>query len=267
MGLSRSSYYHRPAVRSDAELTAQIEPIVLAFPRYGYRRVTRQLQRQGMVVNHKRVLRVMRAQGLLCQQKKRFTVTTDSRHQLSVYPNLVRDVTVTTLDQVWVADITYLRVRHGFVYLAAILDRYSRKVIGYAIDRHLDTTLTLTALQRALAERQPRPGVIHHSDRGSQYAASDYVALLSEHGFRLSMSRTGNPYDNAAMESFFKTVKVEEVYLWEYEDLADVRRRLAAFLLDVYNQKRLHSSLGYRPPAEFESRLRSKEVNRPIVLT
>jgi transposase InsO family protein len=267
MGLSRSSYYHQPVPCSDDELVKQIEPIVLAFAGYGYRRVTEQLQRQGIRVNHKRVLRVMRQHGLIRKRKKRYVATTDSRHKLPVYPNLLPETTVAGLDQVWIADITYVRVRHGFVYLAAILDRYSRKVIGHAIERSLETTLTLTALRRALAERRPLPGVIHHSDRGSQYAAGDYVALLREHSFRLSMSRPGNPYDNAAMESFFKTVKVEEVYLGEYEDLADVRKRLAAFLLDVYNRKRLHSSLGYRPPDEFEALLRNKTMNRQTVLT
>jgi transposase InsO family protein len=267
MGLSRSSYYHQPRPCRDDELVQQIEPIVLAFAGYGYRRVTEHLQRQGLQVNHKRVLRVMRQQGLIHKRKKRHVTTTDSRHQLPVHPNLLPETTVTGLDQVWIADITYVRVRHGFVYLAAILDRYSRKVIGHAVELSLETTLTLTALRRALAERRPQPGVIHHSDRGSQYAAGDYVALLRQHRFRLSMSRRGNPYDNAAMESFFKTVKVEEVYLGEYEDLADVRKRLAVFLLDVYNRKRLHSSLGYRPPDEFEDLLRNKTINRQTVLT
>ena len=267
MGISRSSYYHQPVPCRDDELVHQIEPIVLAFAGYGYRRVTEQLQRQGIRVNHKRVLRVMRQHGLIHKRKKRYVTTTDSRHTLPVYPNLLPETTVTGLDQVWIADITYVRVRHGFVYLAAILDRYSRKVIGHAIERSLETTLTLTALRRALVQRRPQPGVIHHSDRGSQYAAGGYVALLREHGFRLSMSRRGNPYDNAAMESFFKTVKVEEVYLGEYEDLADVRKRLAVFLLDVYNQKRLHSSLGYRPPDEFEALLRNETMNRQTVLT
>ena len=267
MGLSRSSYYHCATAPSDAELLARIEPIVLAFGRYGYRRVTRQLQREGLVVNHKRVLRVMRENGLLCRRRKRFAVTTDSRHHFPIYPNLVRDLPVTALNQVWVADITYIGVRRGFVYLAAILDKYSRKVIGHAIDRRLDTSLTLAALEMAIRHRRPAPGAIHHSDRGSQYASGDYVACLQQHSFQISMSRKGNPYDNAAMESFFKTVKMEEVYLCEYEDLVDVRQRLDRFLWDVYNQKRLHSSLGYRPPDVFEALVKNGDMNRQTVLT
>jgi putative transposase len=281
MGISPSSYYYRsescsggrptvpdgPSGWSDGDLVTAIESIVLEFDRYGYRRVTRALHRQGLVVNHKRVLRVMREKGLLCKRKRRFKVTTDSRHGFPIYPNLVQDLPVTDLDQVWVADITYIGVRRGFVYLAAILDKYSRKVIGYAIDRRLDTTLTLAALEMAIRHRRPMPGVIHHSDRGSQYASGDYVACLQQHSFWISMSRKGNPYDNAAMESFFKTVKMEEVYLWEYQDLADVQKRLDRFLWDVYNEKRLHSSLGYRPPNEFEALLRNEKVNRQTVLT
>ena len=273
MGISPSSYYYRldsesigSESYSDGDLVTAIESIVLEFDRYGYRRVTRALHRQGVVVNHKRVLRVMREKGLLCKRKRRFTVTTDSRHRFPIYPNLVRDLPVTDLDQVWMADITYIGVRRGFVYLAAILDKYSRKVIGHAIDRRLDTSLTLAALEMAIQHRRPIPGVIHHSDRGSQYASGDYVSCLQQHSFQISMSRKGNPYDNAAMESFFKTIKIEEVYLWEYEDLADVQKRLDRFLWDVYNEKRLHSSLGYRPPNEFEALLRNEKVNRQTTL-
>ena len=266
MGISPSSYYYRSESYSDGDLVTAIESIVLEFDRYGYRRVTRALHRQGLVVNHKRVLRVMREKGLLCKRKRRFAVTTDSRHRFPIYPNLVRNLPVTDPDQVWMADITYIGVRRRFVYLAAILDKYSRKVIGHAIDRRLDTSLTLAALEMAIRHRRPAPGVIHHSDRGSQYASGNYVSCLQQHSFQISMSHKGNPYDNAAMESFFKTIKIEEVYLWEYEDLADVQKRLDRFLWNVYNEKRLHSSLGYRPPNEFETLLKNEKVNRQTTL-
>ena len=258
MELPRSTYYYRPRnrqekLKQDADLQDRIEQIVLDFPGYGYRRVTRQLQREGLRVNHKRVLRLMRQAGLLCRKKKRFTVTTDSKHSFRVYPNLVKDLLLTGTNQVWIADITYIRLLFEFVYLAAILDAFSRRVVGWALGRTLGSELTLAALKSALNARKPPEGCIHHSDRGVQYACDEYVNTLKEAGFRLSMSRKGNPYDNARMESFFKSLKQEEVYIYEYRDFQEAKERIGYFLGVVYNQKRLHSALGYLPPAEYEA--------------
>jgi putative transposase len=256
-----SSYYYRPVDRydkrrADRELVKKIESVVMEFSGYGYRRVTKHLQRLGMQVNHKRVLRLMREYGLIKKRKRRYVKTTDSNHDYRVYPNLVKGITVTALNQVWVSDITYVRLASGFAYLAAVIDRYSRKVVGYAVSNHIDSRLTLTALGMALAGRQPSPGCIHHSDQGVQYACTDYIDILKQYGLLISMSRPGNPYDNAYAESFFKTIKYEEVYLSEYRTLADARINLESFIEDVYNTKRLHSSIGYLPPEEFERSIR-----------
>lgn len=234
------------------ELRDQIQRVALEFPSYGYRRITAELKRRGWVVNRKRVLRLMRQDNLLCVRHKRFLVTTDSRHNLKVYPNLARDFRPTGINQLWVADITYIRLRIEFVYLAVILDAFSRRVIGWALGRTLEAELALSALRMALDERRPEPGLIHHSDRGVQYASGDYTALLREHAVVISMSRRGNPYDNAYSESFIKTLKYEEIYRNDWRDLEDLYPSIGEFLEDVYNRKRLHSALGYLPPAEFE---------------
>ncbi|GHO54462.1 transposase [Ktedonobacter robiniae] len=254
--VSRSWYYEAKLEQGDereTELRDHIERIILEFPGYGYRRVTRALARAGWKVNHKRVLRIMREESLLCHLKKRFVVaTTDSRHRFPVYPNVLADRVLTAPDQAWVADLTYIRLRGAFVYLACILDAFSRRCVGWFLSREMTTQLTLAALNQAIAERHPAPGLIHHSDRGVQYASHDYVEQLQAIGAHISMSAVGNPYDNAKAESFFKTLKMEEVYLKEYESFADAEANLQEFIEQVYNTKRLHSSLGYLPPAEFE---------------
>jgi putative transposase len=269
MNLPRSSYYYKsqePAI-DNRVLIARIEELVEEFSGYGYRRITAQLRREGIQVNHKKVLRLMRERELLCKPKHRWVKTTDSNHRYKIYPNLLPDQTVTAINQVWIGDITYIRIMTAFVYLAVILDLFSRKAIGYAISRHIDTTLSLQALNLAIQNRNPPPGVIHHSDQGVQYAADDYVDTLLFHGFQISMSRKGNPYDNAVAESFIKTLKTEEVYLWEYRTLEDVEKRLPYFIEQVYNRKRLHSALGYRPPDEFEALYLPQNHEHPCLIT
>jgi len=259
--VSRAGFYrslgHQPAEDPDVELRDAIQCVALEFPCYGWPRVTRELRRRGWTVNHKRVYRLMREDNLLCLRRRKFIVTTDSAHDLPVYPNLAREMTLSGLDQLWVADITYIRLQVEFVYLAVILDAFSRRVIGWALERTLEGELTLGALRMALKRRRPAAGLVHHSDRGVQYASHDYTALLLEHGTRISMSRRGNPYDNAVAESFMKTLKYEEVYRQEYRDLEEARASIPCFLEQVYNRKRLHSALGYLPPAEFEQSLAS----------
>ncbi|MBZ5629407.1 MAG: IS3 family transposase [Acidobacteriia bacterium] len=255
--VSRATYYRGldapPAEADTMVLRDQIQKIALQWPAYGYRRITGELVRQGYPVNHKRVLRLMRRDNLLCLRRKHsFLRTTDSTHGLPVFPNLAARLRVTRIDQLWVADITYIRLRWEFVYLAVVLDAYSRRVVGWALDVTLEAELALTALRIALAERRPPPGLVHHSDRGVQYACTDYKALLAEHGIRGSMSRKGNPYDNAFAESFIKTLKYEEVYCNEYADLAEAQAAIGEFIDKIYNRQRLHSALGYRPPSEFE---------------
>jgi len=257
MNLPRSSYYYRPKPRElspeDQAIIDRIEEVAEDFITYGYRKITKQLNRDGIVINHKKVERIMRERGLFAKKTRRYVKTTDSNHPYPVYPNLIKDLKVTDINQVWVADITYIRIVTAFVYLAVILDLYSRKAIGYAISRQIDTDLSLTALRMAIETRNPRAGLIHHSDQGVQYAAHEYVDVLKNHEISISMSRKGNPYDNAFAETFMKTIKTEEVYLWEYHTLDDVQRRIPYFIEDVYNQKRLHASLGYMPPNEFET--------------
>lgn len=257
MNLPRSTLYYRPAASevgpTDVEIAAIVEDIQDEFPVYGYRRVTHELRRRGLLVNHKKVARIMRLAGLGIRPRKRYVRTTDSRHDNPIHPNLCRNNIPSCLDQVWVADFTYIRIAQGFCYLAVILDACSRKVIGYALSQRLDTPLALAALQSAVASRRPPAGCIHHTDRGGQYASQLYREALEAAGLRGSMSSVGNPYHNARAESFMKTLKVEEVYLAGYETFADVARRLPIFIEQVYNTQRLHSALGYRPPEEFET--------------
>jgi putative transposase len=257
-GLSRAGFYRwrapRQATPVEMELRDEMQKVAVEWPAYGYRRITRELHKRGFAVNHKHVLRMMREDNLLCVRRRMFVVTTDSRHNLPVYPNRAREMTPSAMNQLWVADITYIRLRAEFVYLAVILDAFSRRVIGWALGRTLEAELALTALRMALIQRQPSPGLVHHSDRGVQYASTAYTDMLKQHHATISMSRKGNPYDNAACESFVKTLKQEEVYRNEYRDFHDARASIGEFLERIYNQKRLHSALGYLPPAEFEQR-------------
>ena len=259
MDLSRGTYYYESKVKKEESLKREadirdcIESIACEFPRYGYRRITKQLHREGFMVNHKKVLRIMRENSLLCSVKRKWIKTTDSRHTFRRYPNLIKNRFPSRPDQIWVADITYIRVLTAFVYLSVILDAFSRKVVGYAISKSLSNNLTIQALKSAIALRKPERGCIHHSDQGVQYACKEYVDILKDKGFEISMSAKGNPYDNAMAESFIKTLKHEEVYLWEYKTFDDVAERLPYFIDKVYNLKRLHSSLGYVPPDEFEA--------------
>jgi len=265
--MNRASYY-RAAQPPEADpegraLRDAIEHVVLEFPGYGYRRVTHALQRDGWSVNHKRVLRLMRAESLLCRLQRRWVRTTDSAHGLAVYPNLLKQAgwrLLTGPDQAWVADITYIRLPQGFCYLAAILDAYSRKVVGWALSEEIDARLVVAALAGALQARKPPPDWIHHSDQGVQYACREYVAVLQGARARISMSGKGRPRDNAQAESFMRTLKHEEVYLQDYQTFAEAKRSMGRFIDDVYNQKRLHSSLGYRPPSEFEALLAAGEL-------
>jgi putative transposase len=235
------------------DLRSQIQEIALRWPAYGYRRVHAELVRQGWKVNHKRVLRLMRADNLLCLRRRKFLVcTTDSNHGLPIYPNLAKQLLLTGIDQLWIADITYIRLQIEFVYLAVLLDAFSRRCIGWALQRTLEAAVALEALRMALRQRKPRPGLVHHSDRGVQYASRDYTGQLEQHGIRISMSRTAMPYDNAQAESFIKTLKYEEIYRTEYRNLEEAKASIGEFLEKIYNQQRLHSALGYRPPLEFE---------------
>lgn len=251
-GFYRSLQAHHPMQEEMAVRTAIQGIAVEHRRRYGYRRITVELRRRGMLVNHKRVVRLMREDNLLAVQPRAFVVTTDAQHDLEVYLNLASRLTLTGINQLWVADITYIRLKGEFVYLAVILDAYSRKVVGWALDRTLAARLPIAALAQALAARHPPPGLVHHSDRGVQYASEEYVTLLRTHHMIPSMSRPANPYDNASCESFMKTLKREEVYANTYRDLDHLRANLAAFIEQYYNRGRLHSALGYHSPEEFE---------------
>lgn len=255
--VSRSWYLEqqgREVADPDQPLAEEIEAVVLKWSGYGYRRVTRELARRGHRANHKRVLRVMRERRLLCRPQRRYQATTDSKHSETRFPNLLPQVEAVKPDQVWQTDLTYVRVHDGFVYLACVLDSCTREIVGWAMSKFMDAALPLTALNNALSARCPAPGLLHHSDQGSQYASRLYIDRLKAMGITPSMSRTGNPYDNARMESFYKTLKTEEVNLQDYVDLDDAREHIDHFIGTLYNRERHHSSLGYVPPAEFATR-------------
>ncbi len=264
-GVSRASFYRslreQQPVEEEMEVQSAIQQIALGHrQRYGYRRITAELRRRGMPVNHKRVLRIMREDNLLAVQPRAFVVTTDSDHGLEVYLNLAGRMKLTGIDQLWVADITYIRLKAEFVYLAVILDGHSRKVVGWALDRTLASRLAVAALEQAIAKRQPSPGLVHHSDRGVQYACAEYVAILKKHGMIPSMSRPANPYDNASCESFIKTLKREEIYARRYDNLEHLRANIEEFIEEYYNRQRLHSALGYQSPEEFEQQSETRSA-------
>jgi transposase InsO family protein len=256
--VSRGGYYRQFREKAPQEeamaVRAAVQQIALEHRRrYGYRRVTAELRRRGMAVNHKRVVRLMQEDQLLALRRRPWVATTQAGHELQVYVNLARRMQLTASDQLWVADITYIRLAEEFVYLAVVVDGFSRRAVGWALDRSLQTRLTVAALEMAIAQRRPAPGLVHHSDRGIQYAATDYVSLLAQHGITASMSRPAYPYDNAQCESFIKTLKQEEISCRRYRDLEDLRGHLREFIEEYYNRCRLHSALGYRTPVEFEA--------------
>ena len=268
-GLPRASYYRRfedqPVHEADVELLSQIQMLCLKHKYYGYRRITACLRRQGQVVNAKRVQRLMRQDNLIALRRKPFAPPpSDRRHGFLIVPNLIRGLIPSGPDQIWVADITYIRLRESFAYLAVILDSFSRKVVGWALAEHLDASLTVEALDNALASRKPnRSSLIHHSDRGVQYSSVDYRSRLAEHDIAISMSRPANPYDNAKAESFMKTLKTEEVGTNRFKNIIDAQHSIGTFIDTVYNTTRLHSALSYSPPLEFETNFALTKITEP----
>ena len=267
MNLNSATYYYHPKVsreereRFDADLRDQVERVQVAHPRAGYRTVRHYLSRLGVRVGERRLRRVMGKFGLQARIKRAFVRTTDSRHSHRVYPNLIKGMLVTGVDQIWVSDITYIRIDNGFVYLAVILDLFSRRVVGWSLSKQIDGDLATAALRMAIGQRKPKPGSIHHSDRGVQYLCNQYVALLQEHRFHISNSAKGNPYDNAFAESFMKTLKQDEVYLGNYQTYLDVIENLPAFIEEVYNKTRVHSRLDYLTPIEVEDLAMSEKLD------
>jgi transposase InsO family protein len=262
VSVSRRGFYRSLQERQPAEEEMEVRSVIQQIAlehhrRYGYRRITAELHRRGMLVNHKRVARIMREDRLLAVQPKHFVTTTESDHKLEIYLNLARRMKLTGINQLWVADITYIRLKAEFVYLAVILDGFSRRAVGWSLDRTLAARLTIGALQQAIERRRPEPGLVHHSDRGFQYAGAEYVALIEKYGMVPSMSRPANPYDNASCESFIKTLKREEIYAHQFDDLEHLRANISQFIEEYYNRQRLHSALGYRPPEEFEQQTNS----------
>ena len=275
MNLPASTYYHDDKTtraekeEQDANIRGKIEQLRVEFPRAGYRPLLHLMRKNGVKIGERKLRRIIRKFDLQIRPRKRFVTTTDSKHNFKIYPNLIEEMTITGVNQVWASDITYIRIENGFVYLAVILDLFSRKAIGWAISKSIDRHLTLSALKMAIKRRKPPKGVIHHSDRGAQYLCNDYIKELKDNGFFISCSRKGNPYDNVWLESFMKTLKDNEVYMWEYKTILDVIERIPHFIEEVYNKKRPHSSLGYFSPEEFEKQVKmeySKEDGPDLTL-